>query len=119
MSGINLTASQKVQLLRCAASFVTSKGKCLKCLKCAKVPKVNVNAFGVVNLKFAACECGAGLTAQGLGKLELGLLTLCLRPYALGLLFMPHSSRFACLAYGAFYFAVHLMTFYEFILVTT
>ena len=61
-----MTASQKVQLLRCAASFVT-----------------------------AAYEWGAGLTAQGLGKLELGLLTLCLRPYALCLLFMPRSSGFA------------------------
>ncbi len=38
-----------------------------------KMPKVNVNAFGVVNFKFTAYECGAGLTAQGLGKLELGV----------------------------------------------
>ena len=36
------------------------------------MPKVNVNAFGVVNLKFEAYECGAGFTAQGLGKLGFG-----------------------------------------------
>jgi len=28
---------------------------------------------------------------------------------------MPHSSRFASLAFGAFYFAVQFLTFYEFI----
>jgi hypothetical protein len=28
---------------------------------------------------------------------------------------MPHSSRFASLAFGAFYFAVQVLTFYEFI----
>jgi hypothetical protein len=29
---------------------------------------------------------------------------------------MPHSSRFASLAFGAFYFAVPFLTFYEFII---
>jgi hypothetical protein len=28
---------------------------------------------------------------------------------------MPHSSRFASLAFGAFYFAVQVLTFYQFI----
>ncbi len=57
-----------------------------------KVPKVNVNAFGVVNLEFAAYEYGAGLRE--------------IRVRFLSLVVTPHFSRFARLAYGAFYFAV-------------
>ncbi len=91
------------------------------------MPKVNVNAFGVVNLKFDGfvkspsavlrfifrhCGVRMGLTAQGLGKLELGLLTLCLRPYAFCLCLIPQDFR--DLACGALYLAAP--TFYEFII---
>ncbi len=46
------------------------------------MPKVNVNAFGVVNLKFAAYEYGAGLRETWVRFLSLVPSALCLEPFA-------------------------------------
>jgi hypothetical protein len=62
------------------------------------MPKVNVNAFGVVNLNFAACAFNRTIINRQYSMAYASFLRICAPPWA--------GFRFAQLASGVFCFAV-------------